>query len=64
MITLGLMLIQKTGPENLDLRWLGAAEALLHFNFKVASKRRCAIQTGHAGIGLHAAIFLAAHVHG
>lgn len=58
------MMIEKTGPQNLDLRWLGAAEALLHFNFKVASKRRCAIQTGRAGICLHAAIFLVAHVHG
>lgn len=58
------MVIEKTGPKNLDLRWLGAAEALLNFNFKVASKRRCTIQIGHAGIGLHAAIFLAANVHG
>lgn len=56
--------MRKQVQKNLDLRWLGAAEALLHFNFKVASKRRCAIQTGHAGIGLHAAIFLAANVHG
>lgn len=55
---------EKTGPENLDLRWLGAAEALLDFDFKVASERRRAVQSGHAGIGLHAAIFLAAHVHG
>lgn len=54
---------EKTGPENLDFRWLGAAEALLHFHFKVASKR-CAVQSGHAGIDLHAAVFLAAHVHG
>lgn len=47
-LTIVLIMAEQTGPENLDLRWLGAAEALFHLNFKVASKRRRAIQSGHA----------------